>query len=261
MRLRRAVPKIPPKSSVSPGLPLYKRSPLLTDSKSTLLRVLIPRHFNFPRINTYKKPGGGCPSPGPWTFAIRYPRLPRAPWARGAMLSPRAPWQAGTRLSFRPKGGICFFLLPSPQLAPHFSQESSSVSFHEAYSSFVFILLRPLLHFAKRYRQSFQRLPHSFRKTPRVGVYVPRPAQDRIWVATLTPAWPVTSRESPVAKYLNAGSSRAYRRSAVALIYSLPTTRPSPHTNPGLTPVFTSLLPYFLSSDFYLTQTNPAARA
>jgi len=41
-----------------------------------------------------------------------------------------------------------------------------------------------------------------FAKHPVWGVYVARPAQDSIWVATLTSAWPVTSRESPVAKYL-----------------------------------------------------------
>jgi hypothetical protein len=65
MRPRRVVPKIPPKSSVPPGLPLYKIRPLLTHSESTLLQVLIPLHFNSLIINTYKKPGGGCPSLGP----------------------------------------------------------------------------------------------------------------------------------------------------------------------------------------------------
>jgi hypothetical protein len=61
MCLRRAVPKIPPKSSVPPTLPFYKIRPLLTHPESTLLQVLIPLHFNSPRINTYKKPGGGAP--------------------------------------------------------------------------------------------------------------------------------------------------------------------------------------------------------
>ena len=65
MRLRRAVPKIPPKSSVPHRLPLHKSRTLLTHSESTLPQVLIPLHFNFPRINTYKKPGGGCPSTNP----------------------------------------------------------------------------------------------------------------------------------------------------------------------------------------------------
>jgi len=59
MRPRRAVPKIPPKSSVPPRLPFYKSRRLLTHSESTLLQVLIPLHFNSPRINTYKKPGRG----------------------------------------------------------------------------------------------------------------------------------------------------------------------------------------------------------
>jgi hypothetical protein len=44
--------------------------------------------------------------------------------------------------------------------------ESASVSFHGTYASFVFILLRTLLHRTKRYLQSFQALPHSLDKTP-----------------------------------------------------------------------------------------------
>jgi hypothetical protein len=60
MRLRRAVPQNPPKSSVPPRLPLCKGRPLLTHLESTLLQVFMPLHFNSPGINTYKKPGGGC---------------------------------------------------------------------------------------------------------------------------------------------------------------------------------------------------------
>jgi hypothetical protein len=59
MRPRRAVLQTPPKSSVPPRLPLYNCRPLLTPSKSTLLQLLIPLHFNSSRINTYKKPGRG----------------------------------------------------------------------------------------------------------------------------------------------------------------------------------------------------------
>ena len=59
MRLRRAVSHIPPKSSLPPELPLYNSSIFLTRSESTLLQMLIPRHFNSPRINVYKKPGEG----------------------------------------------------------------------------------------------------------------------------------------------------------------------------------------------------------
>ena len=59
MRLRRAVLQNPPKSSVPQRLPLYNNCPLLTRLESTLLQVLIPLHFNSPRINTYKKPGRG----------------------------------------------------------------------------------------------------------------------------------------------------------------------------------------------------------
>lgn len=62
MRLRRAVLQIPPKSSVPPGLPVYKIRPALTHSESTLPQLLIPLHFNSPRINTYKKPGRVSPS-------------------------------------------------------------------------------------------------------------------------------------------------------------------------------------------------------
>jgi hypothetical protein len=62
MRLRRAVPKILGRPSVPPRLPLYKSHRLPTRSESTLLQVLIPLHFNSPRINTYAKQGGGCPS-------------------------------------------------------------------------------------------------------------------------------------------------------------------------------------------------------
>ena len=62
MRLPRAVPKIPPKPSVSPRLPLYKSRPFLTRSKSTLPQMLIPLHFNSRRIRVYKKTGEGISS-------------------------------------------------------------------------------------------------------------------------------------------------------------------------------------------------------
>jgi hypothetical protein len=58
MLLGRAVLQISAKSAVPPRLPFHKIRPLLTHSKSILLQVLIPLHFNSPRINTYKKPGG-----------------------------------------------------------------------------------------------------------------------------------------------------------------------------------------------------------
>ena len=61
----RAVLEIPSKSSVPPGLPVYKIRPLPTPSKSTLLQVMIPLYFNSPRINTYKKPGRGSLLPDP----------------------------------------------------------------------------------------------------------------------------------------------------------------------------------------------------
>jgi hypothetical protein len=76
MRLRRVVSKIPPISSVPPGLLFYKSHPLSTRSESTLLQVLIPLHFNSPRINTYTKPGGGCPSSSPKVLQLVTPYMP-----------------------------------------------------------------------------------------------------------------------------------------------------------------------------------------
>ncbi len=78
MRPRRAVLQTPPESSVPPRLLFYKSSPPLTHSKSTLLQLLIPLHFNSPRINTYKKTGGGGASFQPQSFATRhYPHIAR----------------------------------------------------------------------------------------------------------------------------------------------------------------------------------------
>ena len=65
MRLRRAVPKIPAKSSYPVALPFYKSHARRTHLGSTLLQPLIPLHFNSFISNTYKKPGGGCPLPAP----------------------------------------------------------------------------------------------------------------------------------------------------------------------------------------------------
>src|SRR5208282_3333941 len=62
MLARLVAPKIPRQPSVPPALPLYKNRRRLTHSESTLLQVLIPRHFNSSTINTYKKPQGGAPA-------------------------------------------------------------------------------------------------------------------------------------------------------------------------------------------------------
>src|SRR5580704_11164425 len=56
---RRVVLQTRPISSVPPGLPFYKNHPLQTRPESTLPQLLIPLHFNSPRINVYKKPGEG----------------------------------------------------------------------------------------------------------------------------------------------------------------------------------------------------------
>ena len=110
MRLRRAVLQIPRKSSVPPGLLLYKSHPLLTSLKSTLLQVLIPLHFNSPRINTYKKPGRGShprapkfcnsllPSPRPSLLATRHSPLATVPVT---------PFPATLTRYVKPKSCVC----------------------------------------------------------------------------------------------------------------------------------------------------------
>jgi hypothetical protein len=65
MRLRRAVPQIPAKSSVPPRLPLHKNPSRLTPSQSTLPRLLIPLRFKSCISNTYKKPRGRGPAANP----------------------------------------------------------------------------------------------------------------------------------------------------------------------------------------------------
>ena len=74
MRLRRAVLQIPPKFSVPRRLLFHKSRPPLTHLQLTLLQVLIPLHFNSSRINTYAKPGGGCPSTNPKVLQLVTPR-------------------------------------------------------------------------------------------------------------------------------------------------------------------------------------------
>jgi hypothetical protein len=73
MRLRRAVPKIPPKSSVPPRLPFHKSRLLLTRPESTLPQLLIPLHFNSRRCNAYKKPGEGVPLSSPKVLQLVTP--------------------------------------------------------------------------------------------------------------------------------------------------------------------------------------------
>jgi hypothetical protein len=73
MRLRRAVPKIPPKSSLPTGLPLHRGRALRTPSKSTLPQLLIPLHFNFRTCNVYKKPGEGMPVSRPKVLQLVTP--------------------------------------------------------------------------------------------------------------------------------------------------------------------------------------------
>jgi hypothetical protein len=65
MRLRRAVPKTPAKSSVPLGSPLNKLRPLPTHSESTLPQPLIPRNFISFISNVYRKPGEESPRLSP----------------------------------------------------------------------------------------------------------------------------------------------------------------------------------------------------
>jgi len=90
MRPRRAVLQTPPKSSVLLRLPFYKSCPPLTHAQSTLLQLLIPFHFNSPRISAYKKLGRGSLLP--------------APKICNSLLLPY--------FSFQAKRAICFFSLP-----------------------------------------------------------------------------------------------------------------------------------------------------
>jgi hypothetical protein len=62
MRLSRAVPKIPTKSSVPPRLPFHNNQFLLIPSQSTLPQLLIPLHFNSFRSSVYKKSEGWDPT-------------------------------------------------------------------------------------------------------------------------------------------------------------------------------------------------------
>src|SRR5271155_2325127 len=90
MRLHRAVPKIPAKSSVPPELPFNKSRLFLTRSESTLPQVLIPLHFNSSRINTYKKRGGGCPSSSPKVLQLVTTPTPPSFHRRSPLVYPRA---------------------------------------------------------------------------------------------------------------------------------------------------------------------------
>jgi hypothetical protein len=76
MRLRRAIPKNPAKSSVRLGLPLNKNRSLPTHSESTLAQLLIPLHFNSRISNTYKKPGEGAPRPSSKVLQLVTTRSP-----------------------------------------------------------------------------------------------------------------------------------------------------------------------------------------
>jgi hypothetical protein len=77
MRLHRAVPKIPAKSSAPPRLPLHKTRSVKSPSESALPQLLIPLHFNSRISNTYKKPQGEGPVSGPKVLQLVTKQTPR----------------------------------------------------------------------------------------------------------------------------------------------------------------------------------------
>ena len=84
------------------------------------------------------------------------------------------------------------------------STESATISFHSTYASFVFMLLRTLLHDRNTYPSCFQTLPHSFDKTPGGGV--PQPPSSpksrlRLSIFDLRRPTSPTSHKSPVTSH------------------------------------------------------------
>ena len=121
-RLRRAVPKIPSKSSVPPRLPLHKDRALLTPSKSTLLQLLIPLHFISRRMNVYKKPGRGplLPAQQFCKLVTTHKRTNSTRWCARIPI----PFIAFRTLSVT-QGGGCACLLPISSSASHSSVRAS----------------------------------------------------------------------------------------------------------------------------------------
>jgi len=105
-------------------------------------------------------------------FHATLPHVPAAPLPRNSLLPTHARLpilQAPDRSSlFNFRRSL--FTCRQPLAIRRCSyEESASISFHGAYGSFVFILLRTLLHRAERYLLSFLWFPHSLRKTPGVA--------------------------------------------------------------------------------------------
>ena len=104
MRLRRAVPKIPPKSPFPHWLPLYKNHLSLTHAESTLPQVLIPLHFNSRRIRVYKKNGGGVPPLYPKVLEL-VTTAASSMRARTGTPQTQSPLRFTSRISVYPGGG------------------------------------------------------------------------------------------------------------------------------------------------------------
>ena len=103
-------------------------------------------------------------------------------------------------------------------------QESTSVSFHGTYDPFVFILLRTFLPYPNRYPQSFQRFPHSCRKTPGVGY-------TSLADCVLVPQSPDSSR--PALRSGTDFSLCASRETTEAPPVAHPQRFPTPETSPA----------------------------
>lgn len=164
MRLRRAVLQTCAKSSVPPGLPFYKSRPLRIRSESTLPQLLIPLHFNSPRINVYKKPGEGVPLRSPKVLQLvthnsqptQHPRH-----ARHAILAIHHSSLA--TIPFR----MIFFAHPHPLTTMEsYSCKKAGEGVPGVYASFVFALLDTHLRRKECYPQQFLNFTHSLRKAP-----------------------------------------------------------------------------------------------
>jgi hypothetical protein len=79
---------------------------------------------------------------------------------------------------------VYFTILWIPGVGGHMHPNRITTRRHRLYPSFVFILLRTLLHHAKHYPLSVQCFPHSFAETPGVGWGRHRPQSVRFLVFT-----------------------------------------------------------------------------
>jgi hypothetical protein len=144
MRFRRAVLQIPARSSRSSRLPLDTNPPRLTPSEATLLHLLIPRHFNSRRCNTYKKTGRGCPFSA---AKFRNSLLRTAHQTRHACVA-ATPFLSSVYEQFpSPMGCTLRVFIHSAQILPSFSTSSTHPAHSNACNSIPFLrLFHSFLH-------------------------------------------------------------------------------------------------------------------